>query len=155
MPARPCFARTPLLLHAAPCAGDHACPCVHALASLISSSLRARAQAQSPPEPGRQAGRAGRGGRSGWRRGGGADRRLPPLWRPAVRIPQPDRKRPSALISGQRRQRRHRSHGGGRQAALDGLRPRRTRRALTFYLLRALVVCISCVICNVSSVQSS
>ena len=60
----PLPARTPLLLHAAPCAGDHACPCVHVLASLIVSSLGACAQAQRPHQPCQLAGRAGRVGRS-------------------------------------------------------------------------------------------
>ena len=62
-------------------------PCVHALASLISSSLGARAQAKRPPEPGGHAGRARRGGRRRWRRGGGAGRRLLPSRRPAVPFP--------------------------------------------------------------------
>ena len=41
----------------APAAERPAHPCVHALASPISSSFGALAQAQRPPEPGRQAGR--------------------------------------------------------------------------------------------------
>ena len=64
MPARPFLACTPLRLHAASCAGDHACQCVHALASLIAAPLGACAQAQSLRQPGQLAGRTGRVGRS-------------------------------------------------------------------------------------------
>ena len=67
------------------CAGDHACPCVHALASLIVSSLGACAQAHRPRQPGQLAGCAGRVGRSQERRGG-VEVRLPhpPLQSPEV-----------------------------------------------------------------------
>ena len=61
----------------APAAERPAHPCVHALASPISSSFGARAQAQRPPEPGRQAGRDRRRSRRRWRRGGD-DFSLPP-----------------------------------------------------------------------------
>ena len=70
MPARPFLARTPLLLHAASCAGDHVCQCVHALALLIVSSLGACAQAQRPRQPGQRAGCAAPVSRSQQRRSG-------------------------------------------------------------------------------------
>ena len=84
----------------APAAERPAHPCVHALASPISSSFGALAQAQRPPEPGRQAGRDRRRSRRRWRRGGD-DFSLPspPL---AERAPNPSARPEVALLPPQR-----------------------------------------------------
>ena len=65
-PARARTRTVPCSCTQAPAAERPARPCVHALASLIYSSLGARAQAQRPPEAGRQAGRDRRCGRRRW-----------------------------------------------------------------------------------------
>ena len=99
-PARARTRTVPCSCTQAPAAERPAYPCVHALASLISSSLGARAQAQRPPEPGRQAGRDRRRSRRRWRRGGD-DFSLPspPL---AERAPNPSARPEVALLPPQR-----------------------------------------------------
>ena len=81
--------------------------------------------------------------------------RRPGPWPRVHQIPQPRRKRWAAVLSGRRRHWRHRTCSDGRETAFDGRRRPRTRRALNLSLSARTRFCISGVICNVSSVQSS